>query len=260
MQRKEKRHQPRFSQTIPDLPCSAIYSLQSGIEHIIQTLLSKIPAEVHYRSEVTAIHDIGQEMEVVASDQTYRADAVFCALPVAQVGFLLKPLFPDIAEKLSQIKSCSVCVMNLGYTQPVLPVQGFGYLTATQSKEDILGVVFDSSVFPQHNERLRETRLTIKLEDRGLSKESMIENALQGIKRHLGISHQPDAISYKRAIHAIPQYGVGHLDAMQKIEQQLIDLFPRCRLVGNYLSGVSVDQCIARSKDVAQQWVAQQHL
>ncbi|MBX3719210.1 MAG: hypothetical protein KF898_06140 [Parachlamydiales bacterium] len=67
----------------------------------------------------------------------------------------------------------------------------------------------------------------------------------------------PDAISYKLAINAIPQYGVGHLDMMAKLEKDLTEKLPRFRFVGNYLSGVSVDQCIARSKDVAQQWSAQ---
>ncbi|MBS0654069.1 MAG: FAD-dependent oxidoreductase, partial [Verrucomicrobia bacterium] len=240
-----------------ELPLSAMYSLTGGMEQIVKTLAHKVPAEIRYRSEVTSIRDLGEEVEVTASDQVYKADALFCALPVAQTGYLLRPLAPEYAEQLSKIKSCSVTVINVGYTQNVLPVEGFGYLTSTYSKEDILGVVFDSSVFPQHNERPFETRLTIKLEDRGLSRDSMIEIALQGIKRHLGITKLPDAISYKLAINAIPQYGVGHLDVMAKLEKDLKTKFPRFRFVGNYLTGVSVDQCIARSKDVAQQWSAQ---
>lgn len=253
---KEKRKQSKFSPTIPELPLSAMYSLNEGIEQIVKALVRKVPADVQYCSEVTAIRDLGSEVEVVASDRVYKTDALFCALPVAQTGYLLRSLAPEQSEKLSKIKSCSVTVINVGYTQNVLPVEGFGYLTSTYSKEDILGVVFDSSVFPQHNERPFETRLTIKLEDRGLSRESMIENALQGIKRHLGITKLPDAISYKLAINAIPQYGVGHLDAMVKLEKDLEEKLPRFRFVGNYLSGVSVDQCIARSRDVAQQWSA----
>ncbi len=254
---KEKRKQSKYSSAIPELPLSAVYSLKEGMEQIIKTLLRKVPAEIRYRTEVAAIRDSGSEVEVVASDQIYKADALFCALPVAQTGYLLRPLFPESAEKLSKVKSCSVTVINVGYTQNVLPVEGFGYLTSTYSKEDILGVVFDSSVFPQHNERSHETRLTIKLEDRGLSKDSMIETALQGIKRHLGISKLPDAISYKLAINAIPQYGIGHLDVMAKLEKDLKLKFPRFRFAGNYLSGVSVDQCIAWAKGVAQQWSAQ---
>ncbi len=256
---KEKRKQSRFSSVIPTLPLSAMYSLNKGVGQLIETLVRKIPAEIHYRSEVTAVHDLGDAVEVVANDQTYRADALFCALPVVQTGFLLKSLAPDIAEKFSQIKSCSMTVISVGYTEPVLPVEGFGYLTSTQSKEDILGAVFDSSVIPQHNERPLETRLTIMLEDRGLSRESMVEVALQGIKRHLNIARKPDAISYKQAIHAIPQYSVGHLEAMERIQKELEERLPRFRFVGNYLSGVAVDQCIAHSKGVAQQW-SRQHL
>ena len=102
------------------------------------------------------------------------------------------------------------------------------------------------------------TRLTIKLEDRGLSKDAMIDTALQGIRRHLGIMQKPDSLSYKLAVHAIPQYGVGHLDQMMQLEKELLNQLPRFRFVGNYLTGVSVDQCIARSKQVANQWLAAQ--
>ncbi len=253
--RKEKRNQPQYGSAIPDLPMTAMYSLNKGMEQIVQTLIHKIPAQIHYNTEVSAIKTNGEEIEVTANDQIYKADALFCALPVAQTGFLLKPLVPDIAEQFADVKSCSVTVVNVGYTTPVLPVEGFGYLTSTHAKEDILGVVFDSSVFPQHNERPQETRLTIKLEDRGLSRESMIESALQGIRKHLGITRHPDAISYKLAVNAIPQYGVGHLERMANLEKALLGKLPNFRFAGNYLSGVSVDQCIARSKQIAEEWL-----
>ncbi|MBI3237095.1 MAG: protoporphyrinogen oxidase [Chlamydiales bacterium] len=249
---QQKRKEPKHCPLISGLPPSAIYSLKGGMEQIPQTLINQLPVEIQYESEVTAIRHLGSHVEVTAGDKIYKADFLFSALPVAQIGFLLKPLVPHLAEQLSCVKSCSITVINAGYRKKVLPVEGFGYLTSTFSKEEILGVVFDSSVFPQHNATPTETRLTIKLEDRGLSKDAMIDAALQGIRRHLGITCKPDSLSYKLAVHAIPQYGVGHLDQMLQLEQELLTQFPRLRLTGNYLTGVSVDQCIAKSREVAQ--------
>jgi oxygen-dependent protoporphyrinogen oxidase len=244
---------------MPELPLSAIYSLNKGIEQLVAELIDQTRVEVKYQTEVTAIRDLEKGVEVVAGDRVYQADAIFCALPVSATRHLLNSFAPHHAEKLSTLKSFSITVINVGYTAQVLPVKGFGYLTSRDSKEEILGVIFDSCVFPEHNRSASETRLTIKLQGRGLSKDSMIEIALQGIKKHLGITRLPDAISYKLAVNAIPQYGVGHLDEMAQLEEELMTQFPRFRFVGNYLSGTSVDRCIARSKDVAYQWL-EQHL
>ncbi len=257
---KEKRGQSKFFSEIPDLPLSAIYTLREGMEQIPKTLVEKTPAQILYKTEVEAIRDLGSEMEVVAGDQVYRADVVFCALPAGRAGYLLKSLSPEHAETLSKVKSLSVTIINMGYHKQVLPLEGFGYLTSTHSCEEILGVVFDSSVFPKLNKSKEETRLTVKLGDRGLSRDAMIETALQGLKAHLGIDEKPDAISYKLAVHAIPQYGVGHLDVMAQFDRELKEKFPRLRFVGNYLNGISVDRCIARSKQVAEEWIAQESL
>ena len=93
----------------------------------------------------------------------------------------------------------------------------------------------DSSVFPEHNGKPQETRLTIKLEENGRSEEAYIDAALKGIRRHLGISRIPKAISFKRAVQAIPQYGVGHLEKMAALKTQFSQKLPHCHLVGNYL-------------------------
>lgn len=71
----------------------------------------------------------------------------------------------------------------------------------------------------------------------------------------MGITRHPDAISYKLAVNAIPQYGVGHLERMANLEKALLGKLPNFRFAGNYLSGVSVDQCIARSKQIAEEWL-----
>ena len=42
----------------------------------------------------------------------------------------------------------SMHVVNLVYESDVLPMAGFGYLVPSHAPEHILGVVFDSCVFP----------------------------------------------------------------------------------------------------------------
>lgn len=254
MDLRRKKQRAKFCEAVPELPLSAMYSFSSGMEQLVQNLVKNLDANIQYDAEATSICLQGQQVCVQTNGQEWIADALFCALPIAQAGFLLRSLAPDIAAKWAEIKSRSIATVSAGYTEPVLPCKGFGYLTALQDQEDLLGVVFDSSVFPQHNGHPKETRLTVKLADRGLSREGVIETALQGIKRHLKIEKKPDAISYQLAVNAIPQYGVDHLTRMEQFDARLRAQMPQLYFVGNYWSGVSVDHCIARSKQVAERF------
>ena len=253
-QMKEKKSLPKYSQDVEGVPLSAIFSFRCGVEQLSQSLVNQIPAAIHYNSEAKEILAEENQIVVNTGKERYTSDFLFCALPVKETGQLFEKYVPEISKELIRIPSEGISVVNFGYDANVLPVQGFGYLTPTYAHEDILGVVFDSSVFSEHNRSVQETRLTIKLEDTGRDEQTYIDSALRGIRRHLGISRMPHAISFKRAANAIPQYGVGHLEKMIEVKNCFRKKLPRCHLVGNYLNGVSVDLCIARAKEAVQEW------
>ncbi|MBS0603809.1 MAG: protoporphyrinogen oxidase [Verrucomicrobia bacterium] len=251
---QEKKKESKYSQDIEGVPLSAIFSFRGGIEQLPQSILGQIPAAVRYNQEVKEIQFEEDRVIAVTDGEQFTADYLFCALPVKETGRLFEPHVPDISKEFSKIPSEGIAVINFGYDANVLPVQGFGYLTPTYAHEDILGVVFDSSVFSEHNRRPQETRLTIKMEDNGRTEEKYVEAALKGIRRHLGVSRMPKAISFKRTQRAIPQYGVGHLEKMAELKQRFRTRIPNCQLVGNYLQGVSVDMCVARAKEAVEEW------
>lgn len=249
---QEKKKQPKFSSAIPNIPLSALFSFRSGIDQLPQSIATQLPSLVHFNQEVKGI--AFQEDQVIAKTDTqqYAADFLICALPVKEAGQLFEPHAPDIAKELLKIPCEGIAVVNFGYDAEVLPCQGFGYLTPTYTQEEIMGVVFDSSVFFEHNRKAKETRLTIKMGESNRSEEDYIESALKGIRRHLGISRMPNATSFKMTKNAIPQYGVGHLDKMAELHANFRTLFPNCALVGNYLQGVSVESCIEGAQLAAQ--------
>lgn len=251
---KTKRKRSKYSEDVSGVPLAAIFSFKQGIESLPQTIVAKTPASYHFNQDVQRICVKDNKVEVMTQDRIFYADALFCALPIKETSQLFEPLLPDISREFLKVPSEGIAVLNFGYDADVLPVHGFGYLTPRHAHEDILGVVFDSSVFPQHNQHVKETRLTIKIEDRGRDDAWYVDAALRGIRRHLGISAMPNAISFKRAMRAIPQYGVGHLEKMLTIKDEFNKRCPRCFLVGNYLSGVAVDNCIARAKEAIGEW------
>jgi oxygen-dependent protoporphyrinogen oxidase len=252
----QKRRHAKYSQDVKGVPLSAIFSFKRGMEQFSQELLSRAAVEPHLGHTVQHFEHKGGQAVIHTDQGIFHADAVFCALPVRETGQLLQPHNPKIAAELLRVPSQGLTVVSVGYEDRVLPLEGFGYLTSTYANEDILGVVFDSSIFIEHNRTQKETRLTIKIEDRGQSEEDAISVALKGIRRHLGISRTPSAISFKRALAAIPQYGVGMLEKMGDLTCQLRREMPWLHLVGNYIEGVSVDHCIARSKKAVAEFQA----
>jgi oxygen-dependent protoporphyrinogen oxidase len=253
-QMKEKKGQSAFSKDVEGIPLSAIFSFRCGIEQLPQTIVNQIPATICYNREAKELFFEKDRIIVNTEKEQFSADFLFCALPLTETGHLFEHHVPEFSKELLKIPSEGVAVINFGYDSNVLPVQGFGYLTPTYAHEDILGVVFDSSAFSEHNRRQQETRLTIKLQEIGRSEEKNIELALKGIRRHLGISQMPKAISFKRTQCAIPQYGVGYLEKMAELKNQFCKKLPHCQLVGNYLEGVSVDLCISRAKKAVEEW------
>jgi oxygen-dependent protoporphyrinogen oxidase len=252
--RKEKKAEMDRGYVVEGMPGSAFFAFREGMEQLSQTLINRIPATIRYLTEAKEICFDGNQVIVKTGTEQLISDFLFCALPVKETGRVFEKCIPEISRELLKIPSEGITVINLGYDAQVLPVRGFGYLTPTYAHEDILGVLFDSSIFSQHNRHVQETRLTVKLAELGRSEETYIDAALRGIRRHLGISRLPQAISFKCNHRAIPQYGVGHLEKMVGIKDYLRKKFPHCHLVGNYLNGISINHCIARAKEAVDEW------
>ncbi len=227
---------------------NTLFSFKGGMEQLSHTLVSQVGATLLYGHEAKQIAWEGEVIRVITAEREIEADLLFFALPAKETGLLLQSHDPEMAHELLNLHSQGIAVVSVAYDAPVLPVEGFGYLISTSANEDILGVVFDSSIFPEHNRTREETRLTIKLEERGRSEEELIQAALQGIRRHLNIARGPSAIHFTRSLRAIPQYGVGYLEKIGALDKRFWQRFPQCRLVGNYLTGVGVDACIQRAK------------
>lgn len=252
----QNRKNPKNSPYIPNVPSSAIFSFREGVEQLISALLTKVPATVHYQHEAQEVFETEKGIVVKTNQGEFTADYVFGSLPAIQTGNLFIKDIPTFSRELISLKSQGLIVLNFGYKEAVLPIEGFGYLTPNYVGEDVLGVIFDSSIFKQHNRYPEETRLTINMRDLGQSEEEAIQMALSGIRKHLKISREPDAISLKKGTSlAIPQYTVGHIERIESLYSEFRKKMPRCYLVGNYRMGVSVDWCILCAKEVVQNWL-----
>lgn len=159
-------------------------------------------------------------------------------------------------------------VVNLYYDNPVLPIEGFGYLIPRsvpfeQNPECGLGVLFASasswglptsggSFISQDN--APGTKLTVMLgghywddwkESDYPDHDSAVKMARALLERQIGIKAAPSVTRSSLQKNAIPQYTVGHLDRNFDLSKSVKKEFKR-RLVlaGNWYTGVGVNDCV----------------
>jgi oxygen-dependent protoporphyrinogen oxidase len=176
-----------------------LFTLSSGMSTLIDALAKQLDIEIVLNC---------------SDEKRYKADRILSALP-------------------SPFEKQPLTVVNLAFAGNVLSKQGFGYLVPTSENEKILGMIWDSSVFPQQN-RGNETRMT------AMMRSGSVADAVDAAKRHLGIAKEP--IHTSAYVASIPQFNVGYYKQIAEYEKNSSSL-----LLGNYLEGPSVEACIQRS-------------
>lgn len=240
-----------------------IFSFRHGMGTLIDQLVEHLKPELHDACVVKSLKLSSDSVHVTLSDgQLWQADKVFLATPFDVTLPLLQNAGVNI-RKSPSLETSSVAVVNMGWKKQVLESRGFGYLiphTERQKNDSgVLGVVFDSLTFPSQNLNRQETRLTVMLggtchpQIAEMPFDKIEEMALQALKKHLNINTLPDEIHVSVAKRAIPQYLQGHSQMVQDLENELSQKTGhRLCLLGSSWYGVSVNDCILKSKLIAE--------
>ncbi len=180
-----------------------LFTIREGMETLIHALKHRLSIDIVLNCSVESI----DQNKVQAGGKTWHADHILSALP---------PPFP----------TKSLWIVNIAFEGDLLPKKGFGYLIPTQENQSLLGVIFDSSIFPEQNIG-KETRLTAMVR---AEETKPLEITLSALRTHLGVNGTPIYSSTFFAKDAIPQFEVGSL----------------------YREGISVDACVQRGWKMAQ--------
>lgn len=235
-------------QTSKQFPYSSrFFSLKGGCKQLIDALVSSLKPCIRLQERVKEIAFSSEEVKIVTEKGQYLADVLISALPAEELSKLLLPHDATIAEKFASIPMQSLQLAYLGYQANCLKWRGFGYLVPTKEKEEVLGAVFDSNVFPMQNQHTMETRITYMIRDCGQSEEETAKIALRAVEKHLKIQEIPSVLGVLTARAALPQYRVGHAEFMEKLQKEVNTRFPYLHFTGNYLAGASVSDCILQS-------------
>ncbi len=227
-----------------------IITLKGGMEILTRSLGHALKEHLVLNTPVLSISPSESGIVVKTSQKQLAADHVYVCTPAHAIPHFIPPL----AEPLKQFSTATVAAVHLGWNKSVLTKRGFGYLVPTKENEPILGVIFDSSVFPQQNQHEKQTRLTVMLGGTvgvpvvEMSDDALIALSKKSLYKHLGLQQPPHVAFVSRAINAIPQYTLGHQSRVTALNEEIDSLFhSKVTLMGSSWNGVSVNDCIQES-------------
>ena len=226
-------------------------SLRDGMQQLIDALLARIPAEA-VRSDVTVQGVQPQDggWTVSAGLASDHFDGVILALPSSKAAQLLQLASSPLAGELGSVAYSSSITLTLGYDKAVrdsLP-PGFGFLVPRVEGTRMRAATFVHNKFPH---RAPNDRALIRCFLGGARDEQILslpDDEIIGIARTelrqiLHLTAEPLFARVYKWRGAMAQYGVGHLERLQRIETMRQKL-PGLALAGNGYSGIGVPDCV----------------
>ena len=242
-------------------PGGVLTSFKGGVGALIAHLHETIDADWRLGSAVTAVETSTAGFEVHTAQGSSEFDEVVVATPSHVAARLLKPLDDELSSRLSAIDYSPVAVVGLGYRDLDHPLTGFGLLTTTKAQMPVLGVLWDSSIFPDRAPPGGKLLRTIIGGQRSpelveQDDEALVDTARRGILATMDIDQPPDVTFVKRWPRGIPSYAPGHLDRVTAIFEQLAT-HPGLHLNSNAYRGIAMNDCVREGRLLAQKITSQ---
>jgi oxygen-dependent protoporphyrinogen oxidase len=230
------------------------------MQQLVETLVPRLNASsLATKTSVQSIHLEAGGWTVSAGLKSDHFDAVILAVPTHAAAELLSISSPQLSAELSAINYTSSITIGLGYNRQVrqsLP-PGFGFLVPRSEGKRLLAATFVHNKFPH---RAPEDRALLRCFFAGSNAENLwplsddaivavVRNELQQI---LGLRAEPLFARVYKWKSAMAQYGVGHLERLDRI-QRLRQQLPKLALAGNGYRGIGIPDCIRSAQEAVRQ-------
>ena len=237
-------------------PGGVLMSFKKGVSSFITKLSEACGAEIFLGKEVKHLEKTSQGYRIQAEGIDMLFDKVILSTPAYVSAKLVEALDMRMSEQLLDIEYSPISVVGLGYDTMQHDLQGFGLLTTTSANVNVLGVLWDSSIFP---DRAPQGKKSVRVMIGGQrnpelalrSDAELVSTALDGIKTTMGVTDHPTITYVKRYEKGIPNYGVGHLEKMEALFKR-VDAMEGLYLNSNAYYGVGLNDCVGNSKKCAQ--------
>jgi len=235
-------------------------SLKNGMQQLVDALLSRLSrSALLINMPIDQLRAEAHGWRVSAGAKADSFDGVILATPAHSAAKLLSPCSAELANELGGIAYSSSITVGLGYGREVrqsLP-PGFGFLVPASEGRHMLAATFVHNKFPR---RAPEDRALLRCFIGGahadqvwqLSDGELVGLVREDLEAILRLRAEPVFARVYKWKAAMAQYGVGHLDRLERIERLRRPL-PNLALAGNGYRGIGVPDCIRSGSEAAMQ-------
>jgi oxygen-dependent protoporphyrinogen oxidase len=212
----------------------------SGMQTLVDALVERLELDGVTLHRERPIHQL-EEID---------ADATVLALPAGAAAALVDG---SLAEELRAIRTTGSATISFAWPADAVPqARGYGFVVPA-----VEGRFCMACTFAHHKYEGRAPEGTALLrafvggalgpDIAALSDQELIDGASADLEELLGITVSPTAVVLSRFEAAQPQYEIGHLDRVSRIEAEVARR-ANLELVGNSYRGVGVADCVTSAK------------
>jgi len=242
----------------------ARYSLfnapRQGMSSMVAALANTLPPQsIRLLSPIEHLERASDGWHVTVKNSS---PEVFNGLIVATPGPIASRLLSSIDAELSQAMGLIpyagsvVALVGCRREQLTHPLDGFGFVVPEIERHKILSVSFSSQ---KYEGRAASDRVLLRVFLGGALQPEMLREpdhkiravVLEELQRLMGLSGEPELFRVRRWNAVMPQYHLGHLDLIERIDRRVAQ-FPGLGLAGNAFRGVGIPQCIRSGEQAAE--------
>ena len=241
-------------------PGGVLTSLAGGIETLMRRLAELTPADWRFGDPVRSVVRLDAGFRIEGGRTSADVDRVVACAPSFAAAEMLRSLDAELATLLARIEYTPIAVVGFGYRSWPAPLDGFGLLTTSDARVPILGVLWDSSIFPDRAPAGAGSLRVLIGGQRapqlvGQDDTALLETARAGLRVTMQLDRDPDVTFVKRWPRGIPSYGPGHLRTVDAIFTRAAQI-PGLYLNGNAYRGIAMNDCARESRELAHNWLA----
>jgi oxygen-dependent protoporphyrinogen oxidase len=242
---------------------SAFVTVKGGLNQLVQAMVRRMDGQVRFLTGVSLtglVPNASGEGYVAGLDNGERieADAVVLALPAYVAAGLVRDYLPEVAGELKAIPyhNSVVAAMAFNLQDVDHPLNASGFLVPAREPTVVTACTWVSAKWPHAAPadkvlircfigRGNDTKDWTREPD-----EVIVGHARRELEQIMGLRAQPLFTRVFKWPRAMPQYRVGHLERMDRVDR-LMQQAPGLYLAGAAFRGVGLPDCVREGMQAA---------